>query len=204
MLETILIKQKFQNAIRRGTGETHLLIQSHPGIDFSAEIIKACVKNFAHDGQCEHSREEYLVELINHSGKKDKIKKAVLKALLKPQKDTWTLTQLFGLTKIFAREGDAEAKRAIYDGFVHNPIWRSDWAGTYQIMELDGLEGLKFIAEEFGKRLEKDPEDWQDDDLIKSFQKENPEIDVWTLMRPTILKMNGAIPLVKLKKPLSR
>ncbi|SEM96427.1 hypothetical protein SAMN05192574_10213 [Mucilaginibacter gossypiicola] len=46
-------------------------------------------------------------------------------------------------------------------------------------MELDGLEGLKFIAEEFGKRLEKDPEDWQDDDLIKSFQKENPEIDVW-------------------------
>lgn len=179
MTETNLIKQKFKSTIRRGTGEAHLLQQNHPGIDFSGEIIKACIKNFSYDGQCEQSREIYLFELINLSGKINKIKKAILKALLKPQNDTWTLTQLFDLAKIFAREGDTEAKQAIYDGFVHNPIWRSDWAGTYQIMELDGLEGLKFIAEEFGKRLEKDPEDWQDDNLINQFQKENPQIDVW-------------------------
>ncbi|MDB5147217.1 MAG: hypothetical protein JWQ57_1237 [Mucilaginibacter sp.] len=174
-----LIKQKFKSAIRRGTGEAHLLLQSHPGIDFSGEIIKACIKNFSYDGQCEGSRGMYLFELINLSGKNDKIRKAILKGLLKPQKDTWTLTQLFDLAKMFAQQGDAEARQAIYDAFVHNPTWGSDWAGTSEIIELDGIEGLKFIAEEFGKRLEKDPEDWQDDDLVNGFQKENPEVDVW-------------------------
>jgi len=180
MIETNLIKQKFKSAIRRGTGETHLLIQNHPEIDFSGEIIKACVKNFSYDGQCEGSRGMYLFELINLSGKKDKIRKAILKALLNPQKDTWTLTQLFDLAKMFAQQSDAEAKQAIYGGFVHNPMWHSDWAGTSEIIELDGIEGLKFIAEELGKRLEKDPEDFQDDNVIYKFKKENPEIDVWT------------------------
>ncbi|UOE50028.1 hypothetical protein MTO98_02950 [Mucilaginibacter sp. SMC90] len=180
MVETNLIKQKFKSAIRRGTGETHLLIQNHPQIDFSGEIIKACVKNFAYDGQCEDSRGKYLFELINLSGREGKIKQGVLKALLKPQKDTWTLTQLFDLAKMFAQQGDTEARQVIYDAYVHNPIWGSDWAGTSEITELDGIEGLKFIAEEFGKRLEKNPEDWQDDDLINKFQKENPEVDVWT------------------------
>lgn len=180
MKETHLIKQKFKSAIRRGTGEAYLLLQRYPGIDFSGEIIKACVKNFSYDGQCEGSRGEYLFELIGLSGKKDKIKKAVLKALLKPQKDTWTLTQLFSLAKMFARQDDAEARKTIYDAFVHNPIWRSDWAGTSDIIELDGIEGLKFIAEEFGKRIEADPEDWQDEDLINQFQKGTPETDTWT------------------------
>lgn len=180
MTDTNLIKLKFQSAIRRGTGETHLLIQSHPGIDFSGEIIKACVKNFAYDGQCEQSRDMYLFELINLSGKSGKIKKAILKALLKPQKDTWTRTQLFDLTKIFAQQNDAEARQALYNAFVNNSILGSEWAGTSEIMELDGIEGLKFIAEEFGKRLEKDPEDWQDDYDVNQFQKDNPEIDVWT------------------------
>lgn len=180
MTETNLIKQKFQSAIRRGTGETHLLIRNHPNIDFSGEIIKACVKNFSYDGQCEHSREVYLFELINLSGKSGKIKKAILKALLKPQKDTWTRTQLFDLTKIFAKQNDAEARQALYNAFVNNSLLGSEWAGTSEIMELDGIEGLKFIAEEFGKRLEKDPEDWQDDYDVNQFQKDNPEIDVWT------------------------
>jgi hypothetical protein len=180
MTATNLIKQKFQSAIRRGTGETHLLIPNYPKIDFSGEVIKACVKDFAYDGQCEGSRGAYLFEIIELAGKKDKIRKAVLKALLKPQKDTWTQAQLFDLAKMFAQQGDAAARQAIYQAFVHNAIRGSDWAGTSEIMELDGIEGLKFIAEEFGKRHEADPDDWQDDGVIYKFQKDNPGDDAWT------------------------
>lgn len=179
MTETNLIKQKFKSAIQRGTGEAHLLMQSNPDIDFSSLIIKACIKNYAYDGQCEASRDTYLFELIKLSGREDKIKEAIFKALLTPQKDTWTLTQLFELTLMFAKQGDFRARKVIYDAFVLNPIWRSDWAGTYQIVDLDGMRGLKFIAEEFGKRMDRDPEDWHDDGLIKYFQDKNPEINVW-------------------------
>jgi len=63
MTDTNLIKQKFKSAIQRGTGEAHLLMQSHPDLDFSTLIIKACIKNFAYDGECEGSRDTYLFEL---------------------------------------------------------------------------------------------------------------------------------------------
>ncbi len=67
------LKQKFKSAIKRGTGETHILIKENPTVDFSKEIIKAAVFNFAYDQQSEGGREFYIAELINLSAQKDKI-----------------------------------------------------------------------------------------------------------------------------------
>ena len=64
MLTNIDLKRMFRSSIRRGTGEAYLLINKYPGINFSNEIIKACAKNFAYDGQCESSRAPYLFNLF--------------------------------------------------------------------------------------------------------------------------------------------
>lgn len=61
------LKQKFRNAIKRGTGETHLLIKENPTADFSKEIIKVALFDFSYDQQCEPSRDFYIAELIELS-----------------------------------------------------------------------------------------------------------------------------------------
>lgn len=92
--------------------------------------------------------------------------------------DTWSLTHLFDLAKLFALSGDQEMRRAIYDRFCNNPIEGSDWVGCSEIIELDGIQGLIYIAEKFGKSIELKPDDWQDDWIIRNFQEENPALNV--------------------------
>lgn len=176
MTDSKTIKQTFRSSIRRGTGEAHLIMQNNPTVDFSADIIKASLTNYAYDGQSENSRALYLSELISLSKQRDKIRKAVLHGLTTEQDNTWTLTQLFDLAKIFAQSGDTESRQAIYDRFFNHPVDHSDWVGYSEILELDGLEGLVFIADKIGKALEKNPDDWQDEMIIDHFQRENPKI----------------------------
>jgi len=61
---------------------------------------------------------------------------------------------------------------------LKNPIEGSDWVGSSEILELDGLQGLFFIAEKFGKHIEKHPDDYQDDSIIYHFQEENKKLDI--------------------------
>lgn len=176
MTDSKTIKQTFRSSIRRGTGEAHLIMQNNPTVDFSADIIKASLTNYAYDGQSENSRALYLSELISLSKQRDKIRKAVLHGLATEQDNTWTLTQLFDLAKIFAQSGDTVSRQAIFDRFFNHPVDHSDWVGYSEILELDGLEGLVFIADKIGKALEKNPDDWQDDMIIDHFQRENPKV----------------------------
>jgi hypothetical protein len=176
MINNTTIEQRFKSSIRRGTGEANLIMQQNPAINFSSEIIKACLKNYAIDGQSEGSRAVYLSELIGLSGQHAKIRKAILNGLESEQEDTWALVQLFDLATFFAKHGDSGAKKAIYNRFFKNIISGSDWCGYASIIELDGLEGLKYIATTIGKSIEPNPGDWQDNSIILHFQEDNPDI----------------------------
>src|SRR4051812_30978522 len=89
MTDNKTLKQQFRSSIRRGTGEAHLILQRHPAIDFSAEIIKAALCNYAYDAQSEGSRALYLAELMARSQHQDKIRKAILTGLAAEENDTW-------------------------------------------------------------------------------------------------------------------
>jgi len=172
MTDTANIKQQFLNSLKRGTGEAYLLVKDNPKIDFSTQIIKGALNIYAYDGQYEGDRAKYIFDIISVSKQKDKIRNAVLKGLATEQNDTWNLTHLF------AEPNDTEAKQAIYDRFLNNLIEGSDWVGAYEILELDGLNGLFSVAEKFGKYIERNPDDWQDGWIIKRFQEENKNIKV--------------------------
>jgi hypothetical protein len=90
---------------------------------------------------------------------------------------------LFALAKLYAQQNDTEAKQAIYDRFLNNPIEGSDWVGAYVILQLDGLNGLVYIAEKFGKYIEQNPDDWKDDWIIKRFQEENQDLKVYEKLK---------------------
>lgn len=179
MTSTSEIKRQFFNSLKCGTGQAYLLMKRYPKIDFSNYIIKAVLKNYAYDGQCEGSRAQYVFDLIALSKQRDKIRKAVLHGLATEQEDIWNLTHLFALAKLYAERGDDEIKKAIYTCFLSNPIDSADWAGYSEILELDGLQGMICIAEKFGKQLEQDTDDWQDDSIMNHFQEKNPDIKVY-------------------------
>jgi hypothetical protein len=101
-----------------------------------------------------------------------------LKGLATEQDDTWNLTHLFALAKLYAQQNDSEAKKAIFDRFLNNPIEGSDWVGYSEILEIDGLKGLLFISEKFGKYIEQNPDDYQDDWIVSSFQEKNKNLKV--------------------------
>lgn len=179
MTDTANLKRQFFDSLKRGTGEAYLIAKDNPKIDFTTYIIKGALRNYAYDGQSENSRAKYILDLTDLTTKKEKIRKAVLKGLAAEQDDTWSLTHLFDLAKLYAQQGDTEARQAIYDRFLNHPIDHSDWVGYSEIIELDGLKGLMFIAEKFGKSIDKNPDDWQDDSIIRHFQDDNPNIKVF-------------------------
>lgn len=176
------IKKRFFDSLKRGTGEAYLIARENPTIGFSTYVIKGALRNYAYDGQSEPSRAQYIFDLYSLSDKKDKIRKAIINGLATEQKDTWSLTHLFDLAKLFAQKGDQEMKQAIYDRFLNKPIEGSDWIGYSEILELDGLQGLIYIAEKYGKFIEQNPDDWQDDWIIRDFQEKNTDLDVTKIL----------------------
>lgn len=182
MTDNNKIKQRFKSSIRRGTGEAYLIMQTNLTIDFSTDIIKAALVNFAYDPQSEGSRALYISELISLSKQRDKIRNAIFKGLATEQEDCWALVQLFDLAVIFAKQGDTDARQAIYNRFNNNSIEESVWAGEDAIIELDGIEGLKYVAEGKGKIIANDPEEWEDSWKVDFFQKENPTIKVYEIL----------------------
>jgi hypothetical protein len=171
-----LLKREFLNSAKRGTGEACIIIRNYPEIDFSKELRKVCLRNFSYDGQCESSRAPYLFDLISHSEKQEKIKVAIIKKLAVEERDTWSLVQLFDLAKIFAQQGEQDARDAIYNRYLNRPINGSDWAGYDQILELDGLEGLYYVAEKIGRTIETNPDGFVVDYIPDQFQKNNGDV----------------------------
>ncbi len=177
------IKQKFKSAIKRGTGEAHLLMQKNSKVNFSNDIIKAALKNLSYDNQSEGSRAVYIFELIERSNQKEKIRQAVLKGLATEKTDSWALNQLFDITALWAKKGDQEARKALYKRFYTKVIQGSEWVGQDAIIEVDGLDGIKHIAKIKGRIIQNNPEELEDSFIIDHFQQKNPTINVYNELK---------------------
>lgn len=177
------LKQQFRSAIKRGTGEAHILLKENPTVDFSSEIIRAALFNFAYDQQSEGGRDFYIAELIELSSQKDEILPVIYKALSNEITDDWSIEQLFDIAAIFAKKGDERAKKVIRENYYIHAMNDSDWAGRDAVIEAEGIEGLLFVAETTGKMLAKYDDKWEDSFLVDDFQKENPSIDVYGKLR---------------------
>ncbi len=163
----------------RGTGEAYLLMKHHGEVDFTREIKYAALSACAYDPQCEGDRSNYLFQLICQSIQKGKIIDAILDKLEIEKSDTWVLEQLFQLAALFAKNGNETAKKAVYKRLHKNIIAGSEWCGERAVITLDGLQGLKYIAESKGKLLQNNPDAWEDGSIVNFFQSEYPSIDVY-------------------------
>jgi len=178
------ILKEFRNSIRCGTGRAYILQDKHSEINFSNEIYKASIRNFAYDGQSEGDRTDYILQFLTKLNQKQTrlLKDKLVKRLFEENEDTWNLQQLFNICGFFAQD-DAIVKKAIYKRFRQTPIRDSDWLGTDIILRLDGIEGMLKIAEYLGKRLITKKDEHQDDWIVRSFDEENPKLKIKQILK---------------------
>ena len=174
---------RFSSAIRRGTGETHLILKENPDKDFSEIILHAVLNNLSWYGFSD--RKEYHYEIINLSAQKDKLKQSIIKKL-RQSRDTYLSDRLMAIVAFFAREGNKKALAALYDAFQKRVKKEARFRGYEKdIITIDGLKGLITIAEIAGevitndRKLENHRASYEaNTEIIDFLQAEKPEINV--------------------------
>lgn len=179
MNEELAIKERFLNSLKLGTGEPYLLQKEYPKIDFSTQIVKGAVQNFAYDQQSEGSRANYIYGLIKKSKSRKKIEQTILSRLQEKKPDWYGLDQMCDLAVLFHKNGNQNAKEALRVRFEKNRLEGYEFCGQDQLIEIEGLTGLLTVAEVVGRTLYEDNGDWEDSYRVDSFQKKNKGIDVY-------------------------
>jgi hypothetical protein len=171
------IRQQFFSSLKRGTGEAYLLLTAHPAIDFSDLIIKAATNNLAFDPQCEGSRALYIFRLIKKVKQRDAIIEVVLTQLRSQKDDYRGLEQMCDLAVLFFKAGYAEARTALHKRFEKNYSKGYIFCGDYQLVDMDGFDGLLKVAAAVGKKIVEGIEQ-ADSYLVNLFQKKHKKIAV--------------------------
>ncbi len=143
-----------------------LYLQEHSADPFRDVILNACLHNMALDRQVEGSRAAYMLDIIEQTGESKYYREQILSTLrqLPPELEDYDIEQLFDFARLFAIQGNQEARQAIYNKFILN-LSSEDFTGAATIIELDGIKGFLFVASHLGEFALHDP-DFVDDDLF--------------------------------------
>ncbi len=92
----------------------------------------------------------------------------------------WTLEQLLDFALFYARDGDAEARRVLYEQAAEQASVGGGY-GASQLIELDGIAGFLFFANRFGEAMQSDAKLWDDDYLLRLLSDTGAQADDATL-----------------------
>ncbi len=159
---------EFQRALKRGFGRAVLHLRKHDGHAYRVMILDACLHNRAYDPQVEGSRARYMIDVMRESGEMAFFTDALLRSLSDTEHD-WDTPQRFELARRLCQSGNAEARDAMYAAFRNSEISATDVA--VEFMELDGIQGLLFVVSQIGSQMARNPEQWEDDFLLKEARR---------------------------------
>lgn len=167
------MKSKFKDALLTCSDEAISLIKENPDIDFSDLIINATINIFDYCSDCDCDHEEFLFSLIKICSQRENIESFILENLLN-NKHTLASFSLFNMAKLIFIDGNKQAKNIIYKRYSQNLLPDFPFIDTYVPIELDGFEGLKFIAEIKGKFFIENNYFWEDNKVIDILDKLYP------------------------------
>lgn len=144
---------EFAPILTIGLGRAILHLREHDAAPYRKAILHACLHSMVYDRQTEHSREQYLFDIINLTGERDFYRSHIL-ATAASLTEVEDGDQILGLVRSFAAQGDAEARRQLYDTFAANAATDKP-DGAHYLVELDGTAALLVVAE----RLPLEPDD---------------------------------------------
>ncbi|MGB6294874.1 MAG: hypothetical protein WBF90_01665 [Rivularia sp. (in: cyanobacteria)] len=156
--------EEFHNALKKGLGRAYLYVKQYGDSQVSDSILYCCLHNPSYDAQCEEQRAEWLISLIDLTENQDFYFSRIIDALM-PSTDFWDTYQLFQLCGILAKRNFQTAKTVIYQKF-NLQEFNESFLGSYEIIDLDGLAGLRYVIQRLGKRLTEEEDYWDDGDVV--------------------------------------
>lgn len=136
---------EFKRLLRHGLGRAVLYGQANGLLPFRQELWAACVENPAFDTQVEAERSGFLFDLIMSSGEPEWYRRASIDLLNGPDDPD---TQIYEIVRRFAAQGDAEARRVLYEAFArHQPEGALNGCS---LIRLDGVAGYRHVIQVVG------------------------------------------------------
>lgn len=155
--------KQFERLVALGLGKAVLHLRDHDARPYREIIVDACLHNKAYAPQIEGSRAEYMLDLVQSSGDPAFYAEATIRSLGE-EADDWDDAQRFRIARLLAQSGNQSARRVMRAAFQAKRISASDIAAEF--IELDGIQGLLFVARQIGEQLAQSPDQWEDDYLL--------------------------------------
>lgn len=161
-----MLVKEFRDLVQKGLGKAVYYLEDHPDRAgrYVTAIYRESIRHSGYDPQSEGTKAYYLWELIQRSGHVEELQSSILDAM--PKLHQYDLEQVYRLACYFAQAGNKRAIQAMKENYRYDPQWNL-FVGTDEIIEASGWEGLYFVAEQQGKRMEEDPDYWISDMMFE-------------------------------------
>ena len=143
---------RFRAALRKGQGRALQAVRAAGRLIDEDAMLDACLHNCVYDPQVEGSRGPWLLEILDAAGVAGAFEAPILAAMASPESD-WDAEQYCDFAEALARRGSQAARSALYRLLETAPFRKSPEIGDKQIVRLDGVEGLLFVAGCYGAAL---------------------------------------------------
>lgn len=154
-----------KDALRKGLGRT--MRWALGGHLVESLLLSACIENQVFDAQCEDPRGEWLWRLIQTIGAAERFRQPILNAL-KRLTDERDAIQLCELAKLYAKAGDTDARKRLYEIVEQKPFSTMPWLGENELLEIDVGQALVFAARARGDGLATREWEWDDRSFIEN------------------------------------
>lgn len=149
----------------QGLGRPNVYLQQHDGTLYQEVLLQACLYNHCYDRDVRISRCTYFYELMQLTNTVTMFRQPILDALADPDEEM-DVDQLFDFALLYAQAGDPHARQVMYAQCAEQ-TQDNAYIGTYQLIDLDGIEAFLFIANSLGEQALSKNEPFCDDYLLQ-------------------------------------
>ena len=165
----------FEDWLRKGLGRAVVHLKSHDSEPYRAAIVHACTHNLAYDPQCEDTRAQYCIDLIQTSSDVQFYRDGLLQTIVNAQPiaddSEFDLGQIYAVAAHFAN--DAAIRTAMYATFHRLGFAEAGLACAEQLIKLDGLDALLIACETFSQ-VDADDRPWMFGQMLAALNQKQP------------------------------
>lgn len=164
-----LSKAAFAAALRTGHGRAIQHIQDHGSNGLEEIIIEVCVTSLSYDPQLEAERAPWLFSIVDRAKLTADVVQAIRESInTAPAESSRDSDQRSAILKELAASGSEDARRLLYSSLARSSN-TADVISAKEIVALDGVDGLIYVARQMGQWMQADPDFWDDDSMIAGF-----------------------------------
>ena len=172
--------KQFREILHLGLGRAILYAHDHDMRQYRDVILDACLHCYSYDVQMEGTRADYMYELVGRLPDKAFYCDAVLNALAGSGDDN-DAVQRFRFALRLSRDGHERAKRMMRESYNPGPS-RGELIGV-NFLDMDGIQGLLFVAEKMGAVLLAKPGESDIGWIISRSKEASGEQATWDALR---------------------